>query len=99
MPNVFDARFQIQTLLVNWEIRGNYMRSPAGVMMRGIINATSRASGSNIPLFLRACHSAILSVNPPPQYAPRKVPRREGMLMRPLIAGVILYGGDWKITH
>ena len=72
------------------------MRSPAGVIITGIINATSRASGSNIPLFLRACHSAILSVNPPPQYAPRKVPIREGMLMRPLIAGLILYGGDWK---
>ena len=69
---------------------------PAGTRIKGITSATSRASGSKIPLFLRACHSAILSVKPPPQYEPRRLPMKEGILMRPLIAGVMLYGGPWK---
>ena len=66
------------------------------MIIAGIINATSRASCSKTPLFLRACHSASLSVNPPPQCEPKKVPISEGMSMRPSIAGLILYGGDRK---
>jgi hypothetical protein len=73
-----------------------YMSSPAGVIIKGTIKAIRRASGSKMPLFLRACHSAILSVKAPPEIDPAKWPISEGMLIRPLIAGLMLYGGAWK---
>src|SRR5438045_9212664 len=75
------------------------MRRPAGTTNKGRMRARSLASGSNTPLFLRACHFAMMSVKPPPQYDPRSMPMKEGTLIKPLIAGVMLYGGDWKTTH
>ena len=72
------------------------MRIPAGTMKNGMTKAVRRASGSKIPLLRRADHSANLSVRAPPQYEPRRLPMRPGMLMRPFIAGLMLYGGAWK---
>src|ERR1700733_14562348 len=79
--------------------RGSDIKTPAGTTKNGKIKAISRVSGSNTPLFFLARHSTNLSVRPPPQYAPTRMPMFAGTLMRLFIPADIEYGGLWNTVE